>query len=241
MWQCFEYDELGSTNDEAVRLSASGAGRCLAVTAKRQTAGRGRRGRNWQSLEGNLFLSLALPFDLKNCGALVLISGLALLQAVKELGPTADIVLKWPNDVLLNGAKISGILLEKGVGDYMIVGIGVNLKAAPESGTLYRVTSLQQAGIVTDRRVFMEKYLNCFDGLYALWAQKGTATVAALWQSYAKGIGDRICVRTAKEEKNGIFTGLDDQGMLILQTPAGREVIGAGDVFFEDERKREND
>lgn len=84
MWQCFEYDELGSTNDEAVRLSASGDGRCLAVTAKRQTAGRGRRGRNWQSLEGNLFLSLALPFDLKNCGALVLVSGLALLQAVKN-------------------------------------------------------------------------------------------------------------------------------------------------------------
>ena len=133
-----------------------------------------------------MFLSLALPFDLKNCGALVLVSGLALLQAVKQLDPAADIVLKWPNDVLLNGAKISGILLEKGVGDYMIIGIGVNLKAAPENGTLYRVTSLLQAGIVTDCRAFMEKYLNCFDGLYALWAQKdlgGCRIMAVLCQS----------------------------------------------------------
>ena len=100
MWRYFEYEELTSTNDEALALTASAGGEKLAVTATRQTGGRGRRGRSWVSLEGNLFMSLALPFAAEKSAALVLISSLSLLEAVKEFDQNAGVKLKWPNDVL---------------------------------------------------------------------------------------------------------------------------------------------
>lgn len=173
MWRYFEYEELTSTNDEALALTASAGREKLAVTATRQTGGRGRRGRSWVSLEGNLFMSLALPFAAEKSAALVLISSLSLLEAVKEFDQNAGVKLKWPNDVLLNGGKISGILLEKGAGGYMIVGIGVNLRASPAGETVYPVTDLAAAGIKTDCRTFKEVYLRRFDALTNLWEQKG--------------------------------------------------------------------
>ncbi len=239
MWQHFDFNELTSTNDLALALSGSAAGQKLAITAVRQTGGRGRRGRSWVCLEGNLFLSLAIPFAAEQSAALVLASSLALLEAVKSLDQNADVVLKWPNDVLLNGGKISGILLEKGDAGYMIIGIGVNIKAAPAGGTLYPTTSLDAAGINIDREEFKEIYLRCFDALMSLWSEQGMKVLVEKWQKHAKGIGQNITVRLPKITKTGVFTGLNDEGMLILQTPAGCEVIGAGDVFFDDESKKE--
>lgn len=236
-WHWREYPELGSTNDKAIELTSTASGEKLVVTAVVQTSGRGRRGRSWEGLDGNLFMSLAFPFILKDSGALVLMVSLALVQAIKILSPNADVCLKWPNDVLLNGAKVSGILLEKGAGDYMVVGIGVNVKAAPKNTQSYPVTSLQAAGIATDSIALMQQYLDCLDNLHEVWQQKGASEISRYWQESAKGIGKTIFVHTFKETKSGIFAGLNNEGMMILETPTGREVMSAGDVFFEDESK----
>lgn len=241
MWRYFEYEELTSTNDEALALTASAGGEKLAVTATRQTGGRGRRGRSWVSLEGNLFMSLALPFAAEKSAALVLISSLSLLEAVKEFDQNAGVKLKWPNDVLLNGGKISGILLEKGAGGYMIVGIGVNLRASPAGETVYPVTDLAAAGIKTDCRTFKEVYLRRFDALTDLWEQKGMPALTEKWLRHARGLGEPIVVRLPKTTKTGIFAGMNEEGMLILQTPSGREVIGAGDVFLMMKVREKND
>ncbi len=235
MWQCLDYDELGSTNDKALELAEKATGGKYAVTAARQTNGRGRRGRSWIGMDGNLFLSLAFPFPAEKSAALVLMSSLALLEAVKQLTPSAAVVLKWPNDVLLNGAKISGILLEKGADGYMVVGIGVNVRAAPAGSVIYPVTSLAAAGIETDRQAFKEIYLRQFDGLMDFYAKEGMAALVSEWLRHAAGVGKKISVRLPKTIKEGIFSGLDEEGRLILQTVTGAEIISAGDVFFKDD------
>ncbi len=235
MWQCLDYDELGSTNDKALELSGLAVGEKYAVTAVRQTNGRGRRGRSWIGMDGNLFLSLALPFPAEKSAALVLMSSLALLETVKELAPSVATVLKWPNDVLLNGCKISGILLEKGANGYIIVGIGVNVRAAPVNDMIYPVTSLTAAGIETNRQTFKEIYLRQFDGLMGFYIKEGMPALVSRWLRHAAGVGKKIFVRLPKTIKEGIFSGLDREGRLILQTVSGIEIVSVGDVFFKDD------
>ncbi len=239
MWRCFHYAELASTNDTALALAAAGAGEKYAVSADRQTAGRGRRGRIWQSGKGNLFLSLALPFADKEGSAPVFVSSLALFAAVKSLDASADLALKWPNDVLLAGKKMSGILLERGKNDYMVIGIGVNLESAPAKETvLYPTTCLADAGITVTPAEFAKIYLRCFDEVFALWEKEGLPPLVEKWQTFARGLGQSIVVRLPKTEKTGLFAGLADDGALILQTAEGMEKITAGEVFFGDEAEK---
>ena len=146
-------------------------------------------------------MSLALPFAVEKNAALVLISSLSLLEAVKEFDQNAGVKLKWPNDVLLNGGKISGILLEKGAGGYMIVGIGVNLRASPAGETVYPVTDLAAAGIKTDCRTFKEVYLRRFDALTDLWEQKGMPALTERWRRHARGLGAG-CGAAAENDEN---------------------------------------
>ena len=118
-WQWFDYDDADSTNDTALTLSQNPSAEYFVVTAKRQHNGRGRRGRSWISQEGNLFMSLGLPFDINDINALVFITALSLFEAVASQSPQGCLQLKWPNDVLFNNQKISGILLEKGFQNYI--------------------------------------------------------------------------------------------------------------------------
>ena len=235
MWKYYDYAELGSTNDKAIELTSKATGEKIAVTAEMQIGGRGRRGRRWVGAKGNLFLSLALPFEIKNCGVLVLISGLALLELIKEVAPQSDVVLKWPNDVLLDGGKISGILLEKGEAGYMIVGIGINVKVAPITDAAYKVTSLANAGLLFDRLEIKDMYMRHFEQLLNFWQQRGMPALVKRWLKYAKGIGSPIEVKMFNKTKEGVFVGLNEEGLLILASEQGQEVISAGDVFFKEE------
>lgn len=241
-WQWFDYPEVESTNDEALRsadiLPENGK---IVITAQRQTQGRGRRGRSWIGQEGNLFMSLLFPWHSAESGALVFIVSLALLQTVKVLKPQADVCLKWPNDVLLNGRKMSGILLEAAAVGTMVVGIGVNVKASPENKEiLYAVTSLREAGIDCDRISFLQFFLAEFDKICTIYESAGMPKIAELWKKHAKGIGSPIVVRLPKSEEKGIFKGIDGNGMLLLATPSGDiKTIGAGDVFFDKDEKKE--
>lgn len=238
-WRWYEFASLESTNDKAKEMSEDAPADEFVVTAVKQTKGRGRRGREWLSLDGNLFMSLGLTCELRYLGQLIFVVSLSLLEAIKKLGPDLDVKLKWPNDVLVNGKKISGILLEKGEKEYIIVGIGVNIKVAPsrDEGLIYPATSLQDVGISTDRLDFLKVFIQVFDSNLAIWQNEGFAKLRSTWLQYAKGLGEEIMVKLENEPKNGIFNGVDDNGMLLLKTKTGIEKIYAGDVFYKEENK----
>jgi len=238
-WLWKDFSCVGSTNDKAQEISETASGEYWVISAKRQTAGRGRRGRNWSSLDGNLFMSLLIPFRLTDCGILAFIISLGLLYTIRSFAEQADLALKWPNDVLLKGKKISGILLEKGSGNYMIAGIGVNLKQAPRlDGVAYQAGALAEEGILAEREKFLQRYLGEINKLLHLQSRQGNAAIISLWRVYAAGIGKKITVNLPHGMETGVFEGLDDNGMLILQTESERKIISAGDVFL---LKKEND
>lgn len=231
-WEIHSFGTVSSTND-IIKDYCRKRGKKFAVIAEKQTAGRGRRGRSWLSGNGNLFFSLALEFDCRQTGKLVLLCGLSLLQTVKKMNPAADAVLKWPNDVLLNGGKVSGMLLEKGEGNYIICGIGVNVAVSPQvKDAAYQVTSLTEAGIKTTPRELMNLYLKFFSQNLSLLQTGKFAALREEWLKNAKNLNGEITVRTEKCTLTGIFRGLDENAELLLETAGEIKKILAGDVFF---------
>jgi BirA family biotin operon repressor/biotin-[acetyl-CoA-carboxylase] ligase len=238
-WQIFKYTELDSTNNKALKLADVGRQK-IVIQAEQQTAGRGRRGRSWSSLAGNLFFSQVFAFDMQNIGALVIICSLSVLQTIKDFFPQADVSLKWPNDVLLNGAKVSGILLEKGPENYMIIGIGVNVAQSPDNAAmLYPTTSLREAGIKTDATAFLQQFLLVFSTNLETLAKSGTEPIRQTWLSHAAGLNRPIIVKRENSEQHGIFQGLDSDGRLLLQHNNQITAVSVGDVFFNKEEKDE--
>ena len=228
-FEIIRFDEVNSTNDVAAEYASKAVGQKSVIVARRQTAGRGRRGRSWQSLDGNLFFSILLEFKLRNLGQLIMAASLSLLEAIKDYAPLADVQLKWPNDVLLNGGKVSGMLLEKGAGEYMVVGIGVNVVQSPKNADmLYPTTSLKEAGIQTSADAFLEHFLRRF----AENIKQNAAYLRQQWLKNAKGVGQKIAVRQNGKQQRGIFKGIDDNADLLLQTGAVTRKILAGDVFY---------
>jgi len=238
-WKIYQYESLGSTNDEIVRF-CNIPGQRIVVQTKTQTAGRGRRGRSWQSLDGNLFFSAALEFPLKDLGILVLISGLSILQTMRFFAPNANIKLKWPNDVLLNEAKVCGILLEKGPQDYIIIGIGVNTLQSPHtSDMLYQVTSLHEADINVTADDFLQRFLTIFNMYLELHAAGNITQIRRQWLENAKGLGQPLQVCQDNRKQTGVFHGIDENGGLLLENENGITRILAGDVFYIEKKKDE--
>lgn len=235
-WQWLDFDEADSTNNVARALTEEMAsGSKVVVSAVRQTAGRGRRGRQWIDCAGNLFMSLAVEAAVKDLGRLVLLSSLCLFKTIKELSKDVDVKveLKWPNDVLVNGGKISGILLEKGSGDYFVIGIGVNIAASPKGNVAaYPLISLREAGIDTDRVTFLKNYVAIWDKTRDTWDKEGFEPLRQMWLANVKGLGEEINVTDEKETKKGIFSGVDEDGALLLGGADGIRKIRAGDVFY---------
>lgn len=232
-WEWTDYEETGSTNDEVRDLTSGAKGHKYIVTAQRQNSGRGRRGRSWVSLDGNLFMSMAIEVELKDLGQMIFVVSLSLLETIKVLFPQIKVNLKWPNDVLVNDRKVSGILLEKGEGDYLVIGIGVNIQAAPKiEGLIYPAISLAEAGCKTDRIIFLREYVKVLDANYKTWQSKGFEKIKQRWLADVKSLGEKIKVHTDKEDKIGIFKGVDDNGTLLLGIDGQVEKIYAGDIFY---------
>lgn len=242
-WRLQVFDSLDSTNEEVRRQAESGAAEGLAVLAKQQTAGRGRRGRAWDSPPGNLFLSLLLRPQLKGqraspaeAATLSFLTAVALLEALDLAAVPAKLTCKWPNDVLVSGAKIAGILLESRTGPdgalgWVTVGIGVNLVWHP-SETPYPVTSLASHGVTVTPEDFAQWLLARYGYWYGRWQAEGFAPVRAAWLSRAQGLGQPVVVRLPDTELHGRFVALDDSGALLLELPDGRRhTVTAGDVF----------
>ena len=235
-----ELDEIDSTNEEARRRAAAGEQRRLWITAGHQRAGRGRRGRAWQSSPGNLFATLLLRPEKPagECAQLSFVAALAVSDMLARFARHTDLALKWPNDVLASGRKIAGILLESesdadGTVTWLAAGIGVNLAAFPED-TEFPAISVAALGAAppapTDALLHLAA---AFAKWYEVWRTAGFAPVREAWLARASGLGSRIRVRLANEEILGVFQGIDDSGALLLGLPGGGvRAIAAGEVSF---------
>ncbi|HOV04724.1 MAG TPA: biotin--[acetyl-CoA-carboxylase] ligase [Hyphomicrobiales bacterium] len=233
-------DEVDSTNAEALCRLAAGETAPFWLTAGRQVAGRGRRGRSWTSEPGNLYSSLVLvePAPAEHLGALPLVVGLGVHRAVAGLAglDPARLRVKWPNDVLLDGKKIAGILIEANEiagRRTVVVGIGVNCAHHPE-GTEWPATSLAAAGLA----VSPDEVFACLAGSLAAtlaeWDRgAGLAAIRRAWLDIASGLGEPIVVRLPQSTVSGHFSTIDRDGRLVLRLASGEERrIAAGDVFL---------
>lgn len=235
--------EIDSTNAEGFRRAAGLPGPTW-ILAGIQTAGRGRRARPWSSPQGNFHGTLVLkPTEPPEVVALrSFAAALALHQAfVQVTGLPQSFTLKWPNDVLCNGGKIAGILLESqglnGQEPVLCIGIGVNLIAAPdaslvEPGAVQPVSLLQETGL----RVTPDAFLDALAPAYAAWettfTAEGFAPLRAAWLARAARLGEPIRARTGAETREGVFETIDAQGNLILRMSQGTLAIPAAEVFF---------
>jgi BirA family biotin operon repressor/biotin-[acetyl-CoA-carboxylase] ligase len=236
-----------STNDDALEAARSGDPGRLWIVAAEQRAGRGRHGRQWSSPPGNLYASLLLmePCEPAVAPQLGFVAGLALHEAIEtttSLG-APRLSLKWPNDLLLDGAKVSGLLLEAHrVGPQarlaIIIGFGVNVAYAP-TGTPYPAASLQAVSPGLGREVVLLSLGEAFARTLAAWQasmrrspSEPFAAIRHLWLERAAGLGKEVTLRLPTGQRSGIFEGLDRFGRLQLKTPSGVELIDAGDLYF---------
>ncbi len=254
-YRLHSYDSIGSTNSEALAAAAAGdPGGSWFVTGL-QTAGRGRRGRQWESASGNLAATLLIIPDADPTSAATLgfVAGVSLNAALSAilprglvkigidgadaLGGNGRVALKWPNDVLADGAKLAGILLEASKladGRHAIaIGFGVNVVAAP-AGLPYPATSLADLGVARSAPEVFEALSDAWVEAFGLWNDgRGVGDILARWRASAAGIGAPIAVNQGGEVLRGIFETVDEAGRLIVRADDNRRIaITAGDVHF---------
>jgi BirA family biotin operon repressor/biotin-[acetyl-CoA-carboxylase] ligase len=243
------FDQIGSTNAEAMACARDGVtGPMWFVTAE-QTAGRGRRNRAWSSPRGNLYSSVLETMDVAPPVAATLgfAAGLAIEQALQKASLEASLrtagsdqtrfSLKWPNDVLAGRQKLAGILLEAETvaADRLavVVGIGTNVVAAPE-GTPTPATSLKALGVNIGAEELFSQLSDSWAEFRGIWDRgRGFGEIRKLWLERAAGLGQPVAIHTGGSTVEGTFESIDETGCMIVQTTAGARVpISAGDVYF---------
>jgi len=233
-------DEIDSTNAEARRRAEAGARGPLWITAKRQTAGRGRRGRSWETGEGNLAATLLTVTDRPAAEAaqLSFVAALVVADLASAYVPATQVTLKWPNDPLIAGKKTAGILVESGPhpagGLWLAVGIGVNL-ATPPVRTDRPATAFAEHMVAPPPSpiLALSRLVEAFERWRELWERLGFAPIADAWTARAHGIGEACEARLPSETIAGVAEGLDADGALRLRTRSGIvRRITAGEVFF---------
>jgi BirA family biotin operon repressor/biotin-[acetyl-CoA-carboxylase] ligase len=233
------FSEIGSTNDEARRLAEAGAPEGALVVADAQTAGKGRAGRRWLTPPGTaLAFSLVLRPRLAAVEAarLTMLAGLAAAEAAEAVA-VQPVALKWPNDVLVGGAKAGGILVESGLTgdrlDFAVIGIGLNVSAAPPLEAVdFPATALQSPGAAPiDRWRLLGGILARMEALYPLATDADGEALRALWAARLAWLGESVEARTAEGEVAGRAEGVAVDGALLIRLPGGevRRVL-AGDV-----------
>lgn len=236
------FDAVGSTNDEALKCVRTGEGGPMWFVTASQTSGHGRRGRAWQGPPGNLAASLLLTTSVPvNVAAtLGFVAGLSVSDALMRLAiGDASITLKWPNDVLAGGAKLSGILLEgeprNDDASAVVVGIGVNVVSAPD-GVPYPATCLADLGATVTAEDLFAVLSDCWVERCAQWDDgRGMDAIRSTWLERASGVGGPVAVTSGPREVRGTFETLDADGRLVVRTAAGERVlVSAGDVHFGD-------
>ncbi len=233
--------EVDSTLNEAARRIDSLRGPTW-IMALNQTAARGRRGRDWRHPAGNFAATLVLPGPLPPATAALrsFVASLALYDAfAAATGRPGSFALKWPNDVLLNGGKVAGMLLETlgPRGQALSIGIGVNLAQAPgadqvEPGAVRPVSLMSETGVSVSPADFLDLLAPAYARYETQITTYGFAPIRSAWLDRAARLGAQITARLPAEEVTGRFDTVDEQGQLVLSTPQGPRRIAAADVFF---------
>lgn len=235
------YDELDSTNEEARRIAVKGGAQAhgAVIWAKRQTAGRGRMDRAWESREGNLFASILLApgCDIAQASQLSFVAAIAAREAIVPLLPEGtEVECKWPNDILINGKKACGILLEAFTppGDgrlWVVVGIGINVDSYPKDA-LFPATCIRESGVdLISAKIILSRLIHHFVTRYNQWQQRGFYGIRREWLAHAWQLKEKVRILLPTEELTGNFDGIDDSGSLVLKIPGGRRlVVPAGDL-----------
>jgi len=227
------HDTLDSTNEEARRLAEQGVLGPLWIVARSQTSGRGRRGNIWISEPGNLFATLLVQEPGKTAAELGFAASLAAGETVGAYVGQERVRLKWPNDVLLDGRKVGGILLETLKGNSLAIGIGINLAHHPLKAEFPATSLVAVLGRAPDAEEVLAKLAGRLDAWYEIWRSQGFAVLREAWLERAAGLGGEIRARLPGNEICGVFENLDQDGALLLRKP-DRELtrITAGEVFF---------
>lgn len=238
--------EVDSTMDEIHRRARDGAAAGTWVIAERQRKGRGRRGRPWLADRRDLTASVLLRPSLRRPEAspgetatLSFIAALALGDALRALGLSAPVSLKWPNDVLAEGRKIAGILLESETSQppgWVCLGVGVNLGSPPseeglEPGAL-PATALGAHGLTPEPLAALAALIAAFDPRYERWLAEGFAGQRQEWLDRAAGLGAPLVARTGAAQIEGVFRTVEESGALLLDTAAGLRRVHAADIFL---------
>lgn len=236
-WVLTVYETLPSTSDECKKLAESGALSGTAIVARTQTSGRGTHGRTWESLEGNL----AFSFIMRHCRLeeitqiLPFVVAVSLYDAMRFFVPGASLKIKWPNDLVHEGAKLAGTLIERGghaASSWVVVGIGANLATAPLIET-QKTTCLARLGGAVDPVRLAHTILENVAYWLACWERLGFAPIRDAWLERGHELGSRLAARRGNTYIPGFFAGLDDDGRLLLQTEQhGVQTFTAGDVIL---------
>jgi BirA family biotin operon repressor/biotin-[acetyl-CoA-carboxylase] ligase len=235
----FAHALLGSTNGEALQLARRGEHGPLWVVAERQSAGRGRRGRSWISEPGNLYASLLLtrPAPVRHWPELSFVAALAVHDAIATLAfdLAPRLAIKWPNDLLIAGAKVAGILVEGEGGETgaVVAGIGVNCACHP-TNVQHSAIDLTTAGAALSPGIVFRSLSVKMAARLAQWDRgAGFSSIRADWLVRATGLGEEVRVRVGDRHLCGCFEALDESGGLVLRLPSGRTAtVAAGDVVL---------
>lgn len=237
-------DEIDSTNAEALRRAAQGTKGPLWIVTQSQNKGRGRRGRTWITAPGNLFTTLLLNWH----GPVHILSELSFVAAVacadmlekqiENSGNQTDVRLKWPNDILLNGAKAGGILIEtsganaREISTAVAIGIGLNVARHPAEVLAYPTTDFTEQGLDLNNMQVFEHLANRFAHYFSLWQNgRGFALIKQRWLEFGPSLGEKLTLKTGKDVVTGGFDGLDRHGGLRLRLGDGSiQTILAGDI-----------
>jgi len=238
-YHLLSFDELDSTNEEAKRLARNGGSHGAVVWAKRQSEGKGRMGRTWISSQGNLFVSLLLQpgKPLGELCQLSFVAAIAAIEALEDMLPDKHALqCKWPNDILLEGRKLGGILLESFQGEqgklWVVVGLGINVDSFPPR-TEFPATCLQDAGVeLVSAKIILSRFIHHFIERYNEWNIKGFAPIRKRWMQSAWGMEQHLCARVPEGNIEGIAQGIDAQGALLLKLGNGKKhQVHAADIF----------
>ncbi len=239
-WRFEDHDELASTSDHCIARAEAGEPAGLVVTADRQTRGRGSRGRSWAGASGNLACSLLLRPAAGDgrVAAWPFLAGLALGDALSTATTGSRLTLKWPNDVLLDGRKLGGVLVERS-GDWLVIGFGANLAAVPELGARPGSPSaacLAELGPPPVPREVARRVAASVGHWHGVWTRDGFEAIRSAWLHRAHPPGTALAVRIADVQTEGTFVGLDADGALMLRTGLRTVRVDTGEILLLDGR-----
>jgi len=236
-WSIQTHKSLNSTQDTLKELIAVGdAVEGTLIRALKQTGGYGRHGRKWEEAPGNLSFSFLLQpkTSLAQSTTLSLITGIALtrtIQGLLEVTDNEEVILKWPNDVMLKGHKCAGILLEN-IEQNIVIGIGINISSAPIEGSVCLSDYKENVTITPEK--LLKRFLEVFKDIYGLWLEQGFTAFRSDFIKLSYKIDTPVCVKLPRNTIEGLFQGVDKDGSLLILCKDTQKLqkITTGDVFL---------